>query len=236
QGGPTAGIFGFLPLSIRAYVLFGLGAIVLPVALMKRPTRFIRVLVLLSGISILHTGIFGIFGYVELNNWYWVTEYVTVMALIAVAFQWIITTARGTRAYWVPSVLIPAVVIFGLGPGFLKNSLQNFDFEIRDTPNYFLHAEFLETNTPGDAIIGTPNAGGVGYFTNRRVVNIDGLANSNAFLKKMTQKEGHEYLKEIGVDYIFRVGGYLKQEPYRHMLDGKLEKVGSDLYLYFPDR
>ena len=108
--------------------------------------------------------------------------------------------------------------------------------ESSETPFYLVAAKFIEKNTLDDAVIGTPNAGGVGYFTNRRVVNIDGLSNNPEFLDSIKNLEGHTYLKEIGVGYIFRVPGYEKYELHTHMLDGKIERLTGNLYKYFPDR
>ncbi len=236
MSGPTENIFTFLSLDSRAYIIFGAGGVLLVLGLLQSRAGFRSVLALLFIASVLHTGFFGVVGYIEPAPWYWVTEYVTVMLLAALAFQGIFTIVRGTRGYWLASVLIPIFVLLFLGPGYLKDVTQDFDFSLSKTPRYIEYAELLEKSTPENAIIGTPNAGGVGYFTNRRVVNIDGLSNSNDFLASLKEREGHQYLKQIGVEYIFRVEGYLKTEPYKHMLAGKLEKVGPDLYRYFPDR
>lgn len=88
-------------------------------------------------------------------------------------------------------------------------------------------ARFIEIHASGDAIFGTANAGVLGYFTNRHIINIDGLVNSYSFLESMKNQASHLYLRQIGVNWIFIGPGHVKHEPYTHMLDGKLDIVAT---------
>jgi hypothetical protein len=234
-GGPTSIIFNFLPVSARIYLVLGLVAVVVPMGLIKN-SPFIRVLLLLLSVSVIHTGFFGVFGYVELNNWYWVTEYVAVIGLLALGFQGVYESFDHTNWRRYSLVGVPIVMLLVMLPSYFRTIDQTFNFDNSESPFYIRSAAFLEANTPVDAVIGTPNAGGVGYFTDRRVVNIDGLSNSPEFLESIKNFEGYNYLKEIGVGYIYRTKGYEGFEPYSHMLQGKLEPIAPDLYEYYPDR
>lgn len=67
-------------------------------------------------------------------------------------------------------------------------------------------------NLPEDAIIGSFNSGIHGYFTARRVVNLDGLVN-NAAYEAMRRKELWRYIEETGITHIIDYDIYL---TYRH--------------------
>jgi hypothetical protein len=58
----------------------------------------------------------------------------------------------------------------------------------------------------GDAIVGSFNAGQLGYFTDRPVVNLDGLINHVSYFETVIRPESPaalaEYLDRIGVDYV----------------------------------
>ena len=83
---------------------------------------------------------------------------------------------------------------------------------------------FLENNTDKNAVIATPNAGGLGYFSSRRIVNSDGLVNSYDYLNSIKDGRGYYYLKSLGVDYIFSTKISLKFEPYKSMFEVKLSE------------
>ena len=60
---------------------------------------------------------------------------------------------------------------------------------------------WIRENTEPGAIIGSWNAGALGYFSGRQVVNLDGLVNSREFY--LAQREDLcRYWDRIGVDYI----------------------------------
>ena len=54
------------------------------------------------------------------------------------------------------------------------------------------------------------NAGEFGYFSNRTVINLDGLINSNDYYERVLQGSFplKEYLYENNVDYIVDYGGW----------------------------
>ena len=152
-GGPTSIIFNFLPTAARIYFLLGLVAVVVPMGLIKK-SPIIRVLLLLLLVSVVHTGIFGVFGYVELNNWYWVAEYVAVIGLLAVGLQGIYESFDHTNWRRYSLIGVPIIVLLVMMPSYVRTIGQTFDFESSDNPFYIRAAAFLEENTPADAVIG----------------------------------------------------------------------------------
>ena len=98
------------------------------------------------------------------------------------------------------SVAVVAFVAYGLiGYDFLGRAVPQDDYAIL---RYRLAPE-LDELLPDDAVIGAWNAGAVGYFVNRPVINLDGLVNDAAFLEFL--KSGapiQEYLEQEGITHL----------------------------------
>ncbi len=65
--------------------------------------------------------------------------------------------------------------------------------------------EWMNANLPGDAVIGSGDAGVLGYFSTRRVENIDGLANSVEFFQAQVDGRAGEWVQAAGIDYLANV-------------------------------
>jgi hypothetical protein len=74
-----------------------------------------------------------------------------------------------------------------------------------------IHAEWLRAahwvraNTAPDAIVALKDAGLFGYFSERRVVNLDGKANGYAYLEALRRGDVLRYLVGVGVDYLAEI-------------------------------
>jgi 4-amino-4-deoxy-L-arabinose transferase-like glycosyltransferase len=62
-------------------------------------------------------------------------------------------------------------------------------------------ARWVEMNTSEDETIGVFQGGAIGYFSNRRVINLDGKVNCHA-LDALRQGEINEYIAEAGIDVL----------------------------------
>jgi hypothetical protein len=66
-------------------------------------------------------------------------------------------------------------------------------------------AQWIATHSPPDAIYAALNAGQLGYFSNRPVINLDGLINSRDYYEEVLRSDDNEalkaYLATNGVDY-----------------------------------
>ncbi|MCS6861314.1 MAG: glycosyltransferase family 39 protein [Abditibacteriales bacterium] len=63
-------------------------------------------------------------------------------------------------------------------------------------------ALWLKQHTEPDAIIAAWNAGVFGYFSERRVINLDGLVNNDELLDALKSRRLGDYLREKRVDYV----------------------------------
>ena len=79
------------------------------------------------------------------------------------------------------------------------------------TPNNLASTRYeagrwIDGNLEPDAIVGSFNAGQLGFFSNRSVVNLDGLINHVTYFEDVLQSESPDallaYLDRVGVDYI----------------------------------
>ena len=64
-------------------------------------------------------------------------------------------------------------------------------------------AEWIGRNTPPGARIGSWNAGMLGYFSGRSVVNLDGLVNDRSYFERVIRRgELEGYLSAEGIDWL----------------------------------
>jgi hypothetical protein len=66
-------------------------------------------------------------------------------------------------------------------------------------------AEWMNANLPAGAVVGSEDAGVIGYFTNQRVVNLDGLAESKEFADQLAQRHETQLLVSYGISHIANV-------------------------------
>ena len=76
------------------------------------------------------------------------------------------------------------------------------DWNISTNDQRYRAAMWIRDNLPDDAIIGSWNAGVIGYYTDCHVVNLDGLINSWDFLPYLARKALAEYIKKEGIQYL----------------------------------
>jgi hypothetical protein len=130
---------------------------------------------------------------------------------------------------WIGSPNIQRVVIASGLVGFLAMNSWIAAKRFLDGSTSYLHNRRLPVITwinehiPVYARIGAWNAGQLGYFSDRTVVNLDGLANDRAFLSHL--KSGApilDYLEKEGITYLVDVDTPDLTMPYRASWDHRL--------------
>ena len=66
--------------------------------------------------------------------------------------------------------------------------------------------EWIDANLPSDAVLASWDAGVVGYYANRPVMNLDGVANSYAFYQASRRGETGQFLAERGLRFVVNHG------------------------------
>lgn len=102
---------------------------------------------------------------------------------------------------WLPTALGVILIVAGLGEVVRKEGTHNtYDW----LHGSYDAARWARTNVPKDAVMAMHDAGVFGYFSGRRVVNLDGVVNTMGY--QDTLRDGHwsDYLKSRGVQYIVK--------------------------------
>jgi hypothetical protein len=171
----------------------------------RRPARFPH-----TGAVASRTAWFGAFcvlvvGYytvLQTQQWLWyygpVLLYLVILFLLAVAD---ITEAslKERRAGATPARTVgPVAAIFAVplvlglvytGRQFTDPTLRSIQIANRDA------GAWIDANLPDDAVLASWDAGAVGYFSHRRVVNIDGVVNSVEFHDALRNGTAAEFLR-----------------------------------------
>jgi len=94
-------------------------------------------------------------------------------------------------------LLIPLVAGFGVqAKGVVEDTLTPVRLASRSA------ATWINDNLPADAVLGSWDAGVVGYFTHARIINLDGVVNSHDYLAAMRDHTAGPFLAERGLSYL----------------------------------
>ena len=111
---------------------------------------------------------------------------------------WLLNELRGhvpIRKWVIACVLLLTLGLFYVG---WSKHLRNVLVHQRDS---VAAAEWINTNLPKDAVVGTFNSGVETYFSERRIVNLDGLVNNKA-LQALRARDLMAYVKNERIEYL----------------------------------
>lgn len=93
-------------------------------------------------------------------------------------------------------------------------------------------ARWMETNVPDDALVGSWNAGVLGYYAKQRVVNLDGLINSYELVPHLRERTIPQYILDEDIEYLSEAESYIPDHQPEVLEQLRLERVyQSDLPL-----
>ncbi len=184
---------------------------------------------------------YNITGYSALKEWYWLTEQILAVIVIALLantlFDPLLKRWAAARVLtWVLVALLGAQMSFSYWKD--TSSQMPHGSTPPNTP-YMDVIPFLETYTkPGD-IIGMTGGGSFAYFIHdRTIINMDGLGNSYDYFQAMKKGAGSDYLYDMGMRYVFANSAMLQGTPYRGQYTNRLEPIASwgdkDLMQFLP--
>ena len=158
-------------------------------------------------------------GYLHAKYWYWISEMILLILAVGLILSSAIKNWHSKKPgyYIIRGFSYFAVIV--LIAGFVNSILRDFPLSGTGIRQYDYIAEktFIESETmPGD-VIGMTGGGLVGYFVpDRKIVNLDGLISSAEYFKKLKSDQANNYLKDIGVKYIYgEEPVLLDSDPYR---------------------
>jgi hypothetical protein len=103
------------------------------------------------------------------------------------------------------TMCILALGVYVSAVGFLSYSRA---FRSKPVYHFYDAALWVEQNTEEDEIIGVFQAGAIGYFSNRTVINLDGKVNREA-LEALRERDLASYLQEEGIDVLVDISKVL---------------------------
>jgi hypothetical protein len=141
------------------------------------------------------TSLLGRFG---ASTWYFVPEYACAIGFLGV----MLAKAAAGRPRAGCYLGISLVLLLAPQAFMAQRKIMATNEDGLFRTRYELTEKIRET-LPDDAIIGSWNAGQLGYFSERTVVNLDGLVNDTAYYEFLRERgDVREYLMREGIRYI----------------------------------
>jgi len=167
-------------------------------------------------------GLFGLCGVSHLTyylllhrtfrSWYFAMEAIAG-ALVGAAVLSVLlslSTARVPRAR--PQYIAVALVVLLLGSFTVLGAATQLDPDQDQLGAlHYDQARYLSNNVACDAVIGSGNAGILGYFSERSVVELNGLANSYEFVERY-QGNHSKYIREAHPDFLVDYRPHVEHE------------------------
>ena len=186
------------------------------------------------------------------DGWYFVPAYLMMALIVPVRCYVAIYLVRrfiGPRSQRAANILSVGIVIAGAAFLIIKTDFagpfQFVDGKSEETRQRwgvtsYMGAQVMNSVLPDDSVVGSWDAGVVGYFSRFPVVNLDGLVNSYDYLRARKEGTGAAFLQRYGITHFANVwrfreegtGGYTLPEPRDYPDLELLERRSGDGVLF----
>ncbi|MBN1581058.1 MAG: hypothetical protein JXA89_10175 [Anaerolineae bacterium] len=143
--------------------------------------------------------------------WYFIPQMIVSCMLIALFLDSLWERAKTLPSLQRGTGVLVCLLSMAAFAGWLIRLQVTPSFSGTTYPYEYDVARWLSHNTAADARVGVWNAGTVGYFSERAVVNLDGLVNSPAYFQHIKDRTVVRFLEEEGVGY---VADYFYRDPF----------------------
>lgn len=161
----------------------------------------------------------GYYSILQMQQWLWyyapVVLYLVALMVLGVADMAGVALRDAPAGASAERALLPVQAVMGLLlVGLLAYSgLQFFDPSLRSIQIANAQTgEWMRANLAPDARIASWDAGALGYFSHRSVINIDGVVNSFEYYEALRNGKGRSYWDCIGLQYVANHGGSVNGE------------------------
>jgi hypothetical protein len=144
-----------------------------------------------------------------LREWYFAPVALLAALLLGVALAYGHSVVRETRFAERSVAAFYAVFAVGLALAFGPHMAERWGLHSPHRVNQLEAARWIDAHTEPGARVGSFNAGILGYFSNRTVVNLDGVVNADAYRAKV-EKRLPEYVGSMRLDYVADLKGALR--------------------------
>jgi hypothetical protein len=192
-GANLLNVLGIVAMFASLWTLFRM-----PVEIGQDDRAALRLVGIGLGVSIVIHSIvtFGMFRY----YYFWYLSVTFVYWTIVLALFSVDVMTRKAQSYRAAATVGFLVVVSIVGMWWLRrppNNLAATRYEV---------AKWMDANLEEDAIVGSFNAGQLGFFSNRSVVNLDGLINHVSYFENVL-RDGSPgalaaYIDRMGIDYV----------------------------------
>jgi len=193
QGANLLNILGILAMFGSMWKLIGMR-----VASGDRAIAVLRLVAITLGASVLVHSIatFGMFRY----YYFWYLSASFTYWTIALALFGVELVERRAWGHRMTAVLGAAVAVPVVCLWWLREPPNNL------AATRYEAGKWIDANVEADAVVGSFNAGQLGYFSNRSVVNLDGLINNVRYFENVLRTQSpaalSAYMDQVGIDYL----------------------------------
>jgi hypothetical protein len=187
----TTELISFSPATLLARGVLALGVVILVIVFIhgRRTRRTIApagfhwpLALAVTAIFLFHTWMlfFQLGRNASVLNWYYVPEYIFITLTIGLLLANVERRINSQRFY--SAVTIWLLVSMAASAAVFVRQFQQAD-GVTPLLTHYRVTQWANENLPHDEIIGSFNAGVIGYFSDARVINLDGLMNDEEILE-----------------------------------------------------
>lgn len=163
---------------------------------------FIKINIQVAVICIFYTSVIAItYGFLfgSAREWYYGLSVVTIFFLFVISYNLFFISLKNQilRVFSILTIVLFSIFAFS---GMIKDQ-ENHLGKFTNQKEMFTVSKWMKLHLPKTAIVGSWNAGILGFFSERSVVNLDGLINNDIliYLKSNTL---YKYMKKREINYI----------------------------------
>jgi len=161
--------------------------------------------------------------------WHFLPNFLFLALAIAIPLNFFLSNLKKLKhnsweliLYW---AAIGVLILFGTFRlvNYLRPQIPNWQIVSYDA------AIWVENNTPADTILAMKDTGNFSFFSQRSVINLDGVVNNYAYQDSLKNQELGVYLNKNKVDYLVRHS--VKQ--WRNVMQGDYDQFSMSYYSHF---
>jgi hypothetical protein len=184
--------------------------------------------------TLLHYGFVSAYGKWAVRFWYFAGYIVTLLVLVALVVAIVRDQLnRQSEMRYLQYLFMSLIFAVGLLVALVSNlwaADQKAQGIIGFQPYAYQAALWVKENLPGDAILGMNDAGTLGYFSERKVVNLDGVINNYEYQDYLRNGRFVQYLNNQKISYLV-----MNSVSDPKVLDGSYNCINFSSFSYLYD-
>ncbi len=145
--------------------------------------------------------------------WWHFAVYGLALAIALAKLVHRLTASRPRLCRVISTILVTVLVA---AAGFMK--VREIGIRAQRHRGWLAAARWARGQTPPNAIFAIKDAGFFGYFSERRVINLDGKANGYKYREHVIAGDVEGYLHRMNVDYVADIGAYYQSRRFLIMI------------------